>query len=885
MKEYYSGNFIFGLADLASLSKVKIADILQGEEYVFETTDLQAEMQKTITTPDSPVVFPVCKMQNKFYNRYKNGAFLLPRTVDDAGYPMPFLKLQAIFNLLIKRLGYHLQNPNWHLVSNRNPEFAQKAAQVAKVILFNNKILAFGQTVTQGEPVDVLDNDGNYLYQVAGEITVTNVINGNLFYADYVPDMTVADFLKSVKNLFCLHYEIDNKKKEFTVHFITEILNSDQAVDWTHKASPLHKVAPCALLDMNVNFQFENWKEDPLFSFIENPWETSKLNFKGDVETAAELPTIGITQDEIRYVRSEKKYYQAALASNVFSFWADIPYQYVYNDYYLQVSNNSNTSNVKNISTQFAPIQSNRYWKFRNEKGRLELYKPPTGVAQVKCPIDFNQVWLRPAYFIFKDSKVYRNQTQHMVVQDMLLAANGQSIVPASLLSLDFKAKEELAYTRVSDGGFIIPDTGFAGYYYNKTQKPPAKLLLYQGLQTALVNRLDYNDTPIPNQIPPDDSSVFYPFASEDMYDNYGQRINDFALYWHGKYGLVNSFWKEFLSNQRLSRIFEVSLSLNLTDLQNLQNSRKIRIREALFILDSLETKIGENIAFCTAKLIKVGGEINTALQIPTTGNIVLELQGACLQTNPNYVILNSSNVQVATITNRQTVYNLPAGTYTVRGTGTNATVFAYAVVVGGQTTLVRLDNCPLPDVVKFAYQIGYFGIQNSILGEVLQDSAGIGIASKSFAEHIPAISGGTPVSRNLGDLISNDPYYLVSNYVWNNGLTTVRRNWGKAMRALLVIDNNGFSSVDNNLQISIRLVSFYTTTQDNVRYGIVITYENNSQETITVTVPNTQATTITINHTLLMFGRAKFEVTAQTKEDDTWQETNFVSAYVRIWI
>ena len=74
-KEYYSGNFIFGLADLASLSKVKIADILQGEEYVFETTDLQAEMQKTITTPDSPVVFPVCKMQNKFYNRYKNVLF------------------------------------------------------------------------------------------------------------------------------------------------------------------------------------------------------------------------------------------------------------------------------------------------------------------------------------------------------------------------------------------------------------------------------------------------------------------------------------------------------------------------------------------------------------------------------------------------------------------------------------------------------------------------------------------------------------------------------------------------------------------------------------------------------------------------------------------
>jgi hypothetical protein len=214
-KAYYSGNFIFGLADLASLSKVKIADILQGEEYVFETTDLQAEMQKTITTPDSPVVFPVCKMQNKFYNRYKNGAFLLPRTVDDAGYPVPFLKLQAIFNLIIKRLGYHLQNPNWHLVSNRNPEFAQKAAQVAKVILFNNKILAFGQTVTQGEPVDVLDNDGNYLYQQAGEITVTNVISENLFYADYVPDMTVADFLKSVKNLFCLHYEIDNKKKEF----------------------------------------------------------------------------------------------------------------------------------------------------------------------------------------------------------------------------------------------------------------------------------------------------------------------------------------------------------------------------------------------------------------------------------------------------------------------------------------------------------------------------------------------------------------------------------------------------------------------------------------------------------------------------------------------
>jgi hypothetical protein len=624
-KTYYEGNFIFGISDLSSQKDKTIAQILGEESYVFETNNLQTEMMKTLqidnlpTQPNSsPVVFPVAKLANKFYNRYKSDAFFLPTIQDGDGYPLPFIKIIFILELLIQKLGYTLITPNW----------TANYPDMRKAIFFATKLL---KTEEETETVQVLvpnPNDSNFYF--APEVRITDItVNENLRYGDYLPEMTVSELLNSIKNLFGLFLDFNSKYKTVKIFVINDLLQGTEYEDITHKVSPKHKVTP-----YNENtgfvFQFDKFDEDQITGYLEKPiTDLSKFVYHTVVKKS-DLPNANITSAENIYlVLSEHRYYYNNRSNFGASRWEE--WAYPWQDYYVSKlgvnsfesdANNTNRhvkqGNEVAIQTKFAPVASNKLWHFFNKDSKLERLTFAGSITydgKVLVKIAHNQVYTKPAWFVFRESKVYKNQYRNPVSLTATIE---------TWLDLSFTAEEQTPHTRLCEGGFIIAESDFAA---SKTDKPPIRILLYHGLQLSPV-RLQYNEKPTVatlgqgegilqdpepgggGETPPVETGTRkYPMASSDCYDNLGKRIADFAIRWTGKYGLINIFWESIIKIKQNSRVFELQAVFTLEDLQKLEVSRKIRIRETLFFIEQMETKIGEFIDFTTLTLIRVGSE------------------------------------------------------------------------------------------------------------------------------------------------------------------------------------------------------------------------------------------------------------------------------------
>ncbi len=853
---FYEGNFVFGISDLVSQMSKPIAEVLGNESYVFVTTNTGNEMKKTITTADSPVVFPVVKLANKFYNSYKNNNYVLPRIFGDSGYPVPMIKVCFILELLLKKLGYQLLNPNW---TNGNLD-------IRKLIFFNNRLLKVIETLSTVN-IDVQDAPTEPVYTIQEQRVVLTVTE-NLIYADYLPVMTVAELLKAIKNLLGLFFEFDSFRKTVYIHFISDILQSNAYQDFTDKVSPEHEVSPNDY--QGLRFIFDKHDDDKITEYLENP-QTDLSNFKvlAEVEKVSQLPNPQTTTlYAVILVLESHRYFK-----NTLDGWQE--WQYPWLDYVLQKdSTEVNTvakTNQQSITTGFSPVASNKGWHFVNKEG--EILKSNISGTYAKCLaiIKTNQNFIVPAFFVFKESKVYKNQKRFAVLEDYYASTD---------FDCPFYQKETIAYTRISYGNFIIPESDFAATI---DQKPPVRILLYHGLQTSPVN-INYNQTP-PVTV---SAQRLYPLASSDCYDNFGNKIASFALRWEGKHGLIDNFWKPFIAFKKLSRVFEVAAVLTLEDLRTFKPTQKIRIRESVFLVNKIETKIGDEVGFSRLSLVKIGSEIFDKPPLPPFGNLQLICTDTCsTSANQNYFIVNQAQEVVTVLVCGQLISNLPVGIYEVRGSGDNMQISGTATVIAGQTVTVSLGGCPVPPppppiVVKFVYQIGNFGLTQQFISDIFQDNANIGVSSREFVKTI----AGVETVVFLGDPMPNTNYLLRSSYVWNNGLVTIRRTVAKELRSLLVIADNGFSSVDGNLQINIRFGSFYTADAANVRYSVRMGYENASSDNFSVPVPATgNLTFIDVVRTLPQFGRTTFDVIAETLENGVWTETNYVRSFVRIYI
>lgn len=608
-KTYYEGNFIFGISDLSSQKDRTLAQVLGNESYVFETDNLQTEIKKTLqldnlpTEPNtSPIVFPVAKLANQFHNAYKSDNYMIPTfgraSTYDLSYTggfLPFIKVIFILELVIQKLGYTIITPNW----------TENYPDLRKLIFFATKLLNVKIIYEGREPTTVIED---------------------VKYGDYLPEMTVSELLNSLKNMFGLFFDFNSKYKTVKIFVINDLLQTTEYQDITTKVSPKHKVTP-----YNENkgfvFQFDKFDDDQITGYLEKPiTDLSKYTYH-TVLKKSDLPNpVFVPREHIYLVLSEHRYYCQTRINVGWEEWA-----YPWQDYYVPRLNLNGFVNEQNfvddasneyrhlkqgneiaIQTKFAPVASNKLWHFVNKDAKIERLTAVgtlnDGKAAIK--IDNNQVYTKPAWFVFRDSKVYLNQFRFPVISDSY---------KKTWLDMNFVEDEQMAYTRLCNGGFIIPESDFAA---SKTDKPPIRILLFHGLQLSPV-RLRYNEGDIvvhdivaDNEnleerlgIPAETGTRNYPMASSDCYDNFGRRIADFAIRWTGKYGLINIFWESIIKIKQNSRVFELQAVFTLEDLQKLEVSRKIRIRETLFFIEQMETKIGEFIDFTTLTLIRIGSE------------------------------------------------------------------------------------------------------------------------------------------------------------------------------------------------------------------------------------------------------------------------------------
>lgn len=589
---YYEGNFQFGISDIAPLKDTFISEIIGDEAYIFESDDVGLEMKKTLEINNNPVVFPVVKLGNKFYNKYKNNNYLLPYQVGDDGYPVPFIRIIFILELVLQKLGYHIITPNW----------TQDYPDVRKLIFFNNRKLNIVETIT--EEVVIIENPKGDYTTIIDVITLA-IGDNNMKYSDYLPEITLSNFIKSIKNLLGLYFQFDSTRKTVGIYFLNDIIANTDARNITVKASPKHIVTPYN--ENGIVFQFQNYDKDKLFSYLEDyPQDLSTFNQLPEVEKKTDLPASNITpQKTICLVRAEHRYF-----INTYEGWQEWCYPWL--DY--RPFGNKRQKGEQTISTSFSPIASNKGWNFHNKKGKI--IKDTSGpYPKIGITIDANQVYIKPANVIFKESEVYQNQYRYPVELDTQYYTR---------LTKYYRDDEEVAYTRVAYGNFILPESDFSAV---DNELPPIRCLIFHGLQSSPVE-INYNVKPFGSptakmefetemELQSENGglrilSKLYPMASSEAYDSSNLRIAQFALRWEGQLGLVETFWANFLSLYELARKFEVEAAFNLEDLRKFKPTQKVKIREAQFIIEKMETKLSaDGVDFTKLDLIRIGSETN----------------------------------------------------------------------------------------------------------------------------------------------------------------------------------------------------------------------------------------------------------------------------------
>ena len=85
-----------------------------------------------------------------------------------------------------------------------------------------------------------------------------------------------------------------------------------------------------------------------------------------------------------------------------------------------------------------------------------------------------------------------------------------------------------------------------------------------------------------------------YPLASMDIYNYFNDKVGNYAIKWDGAYGLLASFWTEFINFLKGTKPITFPLNFTTEDLVNLNIVDKKRIDGNVYLIDNLELNITE---------------------------------------------------------------------------------------------------------------------------------------------------------------------------------------------------------------------------------------------------------------------------------------------------
>lgn len=164
---------------------------------------------------------------------------------------------------------------------------------------------------------------------------------------NHLPEISCGEFLKEVENLLAAVVFIDESSRSARIEFLKDILKSGEAVDISDYAEPVSD----QIIDVKDGYklEYEAPASDEYYSqrIVEL---TDLLTEKQSVATANDLPLVGSSNNDLRYVTAENSYYRYYLInflrSQGWEFYSEnvLPLQEDGGEY--------------NIRTKFSPVLS-----------------------------------------------------------------------------------------------------------------------------------------------------------------------------------------------------------------------------------------------------------------------------------------------------------------------------------------------------------------------------------------------------------------------------------------------------------------------------------------------------------------------------------------------
>jgi hypothetical protein len=190
--------------------------------------------------------------------------------------------------------------------------------RVKRMLLYNNRTLDFMQVSENGIPTR---RTVNALY--AGDenpeqefFRYQNVHNFNIRLRNHVPDVSVIDFLKAMKNYFFLKYDFNILQNRVEIRFIRDVIRDMQVLDFTRRSGRVYKLTMNK--ERGLAITYEN--PDPI---LQDGNTDLPKDFQPDYNVTNYLALHGLDAeiDEIAFVKSLRAYFRLTPDQNNPPFW------------------------------------------------------------------------------------------------------------------------------------------------------------------------------------------------------------------------------------------------------------------------------------------------------------------------------------------------------------------------------------------------------------------------------------------------------------------------------------------------------------------------------------------------------------------------------------
>lgn len=236
---------------------------------------------------------------------------------------VPYLYLTDVVKRVFKKLGISVSGNFF------------EDDRVKRMLLYNNRTLDFVQVrlndapvrrtvanIQQGESRDEeTEYADNYWYE--------NIHDLEIKLSNHVPEVSVVEFLKAMKNYFCLKYDFNTIQNKVEIRFIKDIIRQRQVLDMTSKASKLFTITHNK--SAGLAFKYEN--PDPLMSDgMLSEWTDERIYKDPDtgafqiiadytVQNYLALDALDAEIEEIAFVQSLRAYFILTPDQNNPPFW------------------------------------------------------------------------------------------------------------------------------------------------------------------------------------------------------------------------------------------------------------------------------------------------------------------------------------------------------------------------------------------------------------------------------------------------------------------------------------------------------------------------------------------------------------------------------------